>query len=216
MSVTVKPGSASLLAMGQGHLREVSRRAARTRIAEIAEELFLRQGFEATTVDAIAAAVGMSQRTFFRYFGSKDDVVLDNYERMGETMIQRLRARPVTESEWIALRRAFDVVAEQYADPDRRARGAMVQQIVEASPNLVSGWLERLDRIQRRLAEELTDRAARLDSPLAGDPVAIRAVVGAAFACLQAVVSDAARTHPDEVGTRLDTVMATIRPTCFG
>jgi AcrR family transcriptional regulator len=202
--------------MEQGSLREVTRRAARTRIAEIAEGLFVRDGFEATTVDTIAAAVGMSQRTFFRYFASKEDVVLDNYERMGEKLLERLRARPADESDWAALRRAFDVVAEQYSDADQRLRGATVQQIVEASPILLSAFLEKLDRIQRRLAEELQARTLEESLGAAPDAMVVRAVVGAAFACLQSAVSDAAHsTEPTDLGASLDMVMAAVQPICF-
>ncbi|WP_040829878.1 acyl-CoA-like ligand-binding transcription factor [Nocardia jiangxiensis] len=44
-------------------------------LAEIALELFLRKGFEATSVDEIAAVAGVSRRTFFRYFSTKADTL---------------------------------------------------------------------------------------------------------------------------------------------
>jgi AcrR family transcriptional regulator len=60
----------------QEGVRERKQRETRRRIAETALELFLQHGFENTTLDAIAEASGISRRTFFSYFKSKEDVVL--------------------------------------------------------------------------------------------------------------------------------------------
>ncbi len=57
-------------------LRERKRRQTRERIAETGLKLFLEKGYDATTLDAIAAAAGISRRTFFYYFKSKEDVLL--------------------------------------------------------------------------------------------------------------------------------------------
>ncbi|WP_244128692.1 TetR/AcrR family transcriptional regulator [Burkholderia gladioli] len=57
-------------------LRERKRRETRQRIAEVGQRLFLANGYEGTTLDAIAAAAGISRRAFFSYFKSKDDIIL--------------------------------------------------------------------------------------------------------------------------------------------
>ncbi|SAI69807.1 TetR family transcriptional regulator [Bordetella ansorpii] len=57
-------------------LRERKRRETRQRIAEVGQRLFLAQGYDATTLDVIAAQAGISRRTFFSYFKSKDDIIL--------------------------------------------------------------------------------------------------------------------------------------------
>jgi AcrR family transcriptional regulator len=57
-------------------LRERKRRETRQRIAETALRLFLADGFDGTTLDVIAAESGISRRTFFSYFKSKDDILL--------------------------------------------------------------------------------------------------------------------------------------------
>lgn len=56
--------------------RERKRRETRQRIAEAAQRLFLANGYDGTTLDAIAAEAGISRRTFFSYFKSKDDIIL--------------------------------------------------------------------------------------------------------------------------------------------
>lgn len=57
-------------------LREHKRQQTLKRIAEVGLERFLARGYEATTLDEIAAAAGISRRTFFYYFKSKDDILL--------------------------------------------------------------------------------------------------------------------------------------------
>ncbi|MFC9683942.1 TetR/AcrR family transcriptional regulator [Streptomyces sp. NPDC056948] len=194
-------------------LRDVSRQAVRSQIARTAEELFVTKGFEATTVDEIAGAVGMSQRSFFRYFASKDDVVLDTYERTGDDCVERLRSRPRDEPEWEVLRAVFDVVVEQFEDEARRSHGLAIQGIVEGSSALLAGYLEKMDRVQERLTGELVSRARERDTRHEPDRLVVRATVGAAFACLQSCVSDAVRTGDTSgLRSRLDRVMESLRP----
>lgn len=57
-------------------LRERKKRATRRHIAEVGFQLFLDNGYEATTLDTIAQAAGISRRTFFSYFKSKEDIIL--------------------------------------------------------------------------------------------------------------------------------------------
>jgi AcrR family transcriptional regulator len=193
-----------------GSLREVSRRAVQSRIARTAESLFVAKGFEETTVDEIAAAVGMSQRSFFRYFASKDEVVLDSLERLGLDFVTRLEARPLEEPEWDSLRHAFEPVVERLADPAMREHDAALQKIVTASPRLFAAYLGRLDGLQRELAELLLARAARRRGDVP-DTVVLRAVVGGAFACLHAAMVHAV-ARPDDFGHCLDRTMEAMRP----
>ncbi len=66
----------------------------RTELEQVALDLFARNGFDATTVDRIAEAVGVSRRTFFRYFDSKNDVVWGEFAAGLHAMEDRLTAVP--------------------------------------------------------------------------------------------------------------------------
>lgn len=71
-------------------LRERKRRETRQRIAESALRLFLANGYHGTTLDAIAAEAGISRRTFFSYFKSKDDIILFGLDADLATLIADL------------------------------------------------------------------------------------------------------------------------------
>jgi TetR/AcrR family transcriptional regulator, regulator of mycofactocin system len=70
------------------------RLTSRGELEHVAFDLFGRHGFDRTTVDDIAAAAGISRRTFFRYFPSKNDVVWGDFDGMLDRMRERLAACP--------------------------------------------------------------------------------------------------------------------------
>jgi AcrR family transcriptional regulator len=71
-------------------LRERKRRQTQQRIAEVGQRLFLTQGYDSTTLDAIAAEAGISRRTFFSYFKSKDDIIFFWLDTDGASLIASL------------------------------------------------------------------------------------------------------------------------------
>jgi AcrR family transcriptional regulator len=193
-------------------LRELSREAVRARIVEAAQPLFLAKGFNETTVDEIAAAVGMSQRSFFRYFASKEDVVLDKFDRQGEELFARLNSRPLDEPEWDSLRACFDVFVAHLTDDTGRDRA--LQEIIESCPSLLAAQLERVHRIQEQLTQRLAARAVARDPEAHPDTLVLSALVGAAFACVQAAVRHTLRgdgAH-ERLGASLDHTMEALRP----
>lgn len=85
-------------------LRERKKAETRRRIQETALKLFLSKGYEATTVEEIAATAGVSHMTFFRYFPTKEAVVeSDDYDPLIAELIRR---RPPEEDPFTALHRA--------------------------------------------------------------------------------------------------------------
>src|SRR3954470_17089764 len=101
-------------------VRERTRRAVRGELAQLAVSLFVEKGYDETTVDDLAAAAGMSKRTFFRYFASKEELVMGKYEYFGEQLAEDLAARPAGEPVWVSLRQIFKRVADYF---DSEARG---------------------------------------------------------------------------------------------
>ena len=62
---------------------ERTRRRVREEVVDVALGLFLEQGFEDTTVDQVVTAAGISKRSFFRYFGTKGDIVFGDLAEQG-------------------------------------------------------------------------------------------------------------------------------------
>jgi AcrR family transcriptional regulator len=173
-------------------MRERTRRLAQAELTVIAQDLFVKHGYEETTVEQIAAAAGMSKRTFFRYFASKDDLVIGKYDLLGDQMAEALRSRPEDEPVWDSMRRLFDSVLGYVDDPVLRARNDAMEHIVHSTLSLRAGYLEKLSRMQGMLVEEVARRLAlarpsttTVNNTVRADPRAA-AIVGAAFACLTA------------------------------
>jgi AcrR family transcriptional regulator len=191
-------------------IRERTRRLAQTELTVVAQDLFLENGYEGTTVDQIAAAAGMSKRTFFRYFASKDDLVIGKYDLFGDRIAEALDARPADEPVWDSLRRVFDLTLDYVQDDHARARNDAMERIVRSSAQLNARYLEKMQRVQEILVGRV---AARLPNE-AMDPTDPRpaAIVGAAFACMTA-----ARTYwlesdqQQPFGEYLDDVMSIFR-----
>ena len=88
-------------------LRERKKRHTQESLLRAALELFTTQGYERTTVDEIAEAVDVSQRTFFRYFAGKEDAAFAVQQMTEAAFVAAVRARPPHEAPMEALRQAF-------------------------------------------------------------------------------------------------------------
>jgi AcrR family transcriptional regulator len=148
-----------------------------------AVKLFASHGYAETTVGQIAAAAGMSERSFFRYFGTKDDVVLRGFEIMGQNLVNRLAQLPPDVRAWPALRAAFDGVADYYGqDPEHNLT---VLRLRSDTPALTAHYLEQRSRWQELMVPHLLSRlpSESGDAAVRPDPRP-HAVAGAALACL--------------------------------
>ena len=103
----------------------------RAELELVARELFAARGFDATTVDDIAAAAGIGRRTFFRYFASKNDVVWGDFEQGLADLRARLRRSDPEQPLRAALHEA--VIAFNVIDPGgvawHRARMALILRV---------------------------------------------------------------------------------------
>jgi AcrR family transcriptional regulator len=177
-------------------LRERKKQRTREALIQAAFDLFGRKGFEATTIDEIADAVEVSSRTFFRYFASKEDVVLTLQEDQFTAFYAALAARPPDEPLLTALRQATVGVVrdfEQGRAGTSAGRFSCVQDLLRHSPSVLARSLEqcsaRTDEMSQRIAERMG-----VDPRTDPRPTLVAAVAGTA---LQVAVGAWRDTEPD-------------------
>lgn len=195
-------------------IRERTRRIAQTELTTVAQDLFLAQGYDGTTVDQIAAAAGMSKRTFFRYFPSKDDLVIGKYDLFADRLAEAMDDRPADEPVWDSLRRVFDITLDYVQDDRQRARNDAMDQIVRSTPQLNARYLEKMQCVQALLIGRVADRLGGRFSARDLQPAAI---VGAAFACMQVarsawLASDRSRPFGDYLDDAMSAFSVRPRP----
>lgn len=160
-------------------LRERRRRETLAEISEAALALFERAGFDSTTVDDIAKASGVSVRTCFRYFPTKDSYVFVPYEpfdvRFDAWLADVDRERPLVDQLEEVHESAIDYLASEAssADLDRMVR---VRRLVSGEPNLKLAAISRdiehsydyIQRVQAAFDGTVTEREARLALEVVG------------------------------------------------
>ena len=161
-------------------LRERTRAAMRAEVSEVAFRLFAERGFDNTTVEQIAAEAGLSRTTFFRYFGTKDEVVLGKMCEIGHEIAAALAARPERERPWDSLRRAFDVITQ--IDAGEPGQSLSLMRLLNDACALMTRQWDKTQGWQSMLVPEIS---RRLGGGPAGD-LRARALVGSAIACRDA------------------------------
>ena len=136
-------------------LREQRKARTRRDIQDHALRLFLANGYDATTVEQIAAAAGVSHMTFFRYFPSKETVVEDdNYDPI---LAEQIRARPREESPLTALRNAVLGSLVAVYETDREAM-LVRSRLVFTTPALRARLWRMVESTERLFTEALADQ----------------------------------------------------------
>jgi len=97
-------------------LRERKKQKARLELATVALRLFREKGYEATTVEEIAAAAEYSPSTFFRHFGSKEDVVFLNIRQDLEEFRRALEHPPAGMSLWEHIRGRIYLTIDRFSE----------------------------------------------------------------------------------------------------
>ncbi|MEU5592510.1 TetR family transcriptional regulator [Streptomyces sp. NPDC020298] len=148
--------------MSETGLRERKKRRTRDALLRAALELFLTQGYEHTTVDEIAEAVDVSQRTFFRYFAGKEDAAF-SVTRLAEShYVRAVRERPPHEAPLEALRQAvmasWDTIGEAIEQVVPVELHLRAHRMIEATPALLAAHLRRQEEVEEEIAGIIAER----------------------------------------------------------
>ncbi len=143
-------------------LRDRKKQRTRDALLRAALELFTTRGYEQTTVDDIAAAVDVSQRTFFRYFANKEEAAFAVQEMAEAHYVESVRLRPPAEAPMQALRQAvvegwdgLHEVIESVVPVELYLR---MYRVVESTPALLAAHLRRQAETEERIARVLAAR----------------------------------------------------------
>ena len=137
--------------------RERKKQETREALIAAARQLFAAQGFAATTVREISDAADVAERTFFRYFDSKEDLLLPNLFLRFREFEAEVRAHPAAESPLAAIREAAITV---FAQPSAAVFGAVSPGIDPLDPAVAAHLARAFVESEDRLAEVLTERLA--------------------------------------------------------
>src|SRR3989441_9214047 len=107
---------------------------ARGRLEQAALQLFIERGFEQTTVAEIARRAGLTERTFFRHFADKREVLFAGAEDLAELVVTTLAAAPAAAGPLDATAAALDTVAAAFHD--RRPFARRRQSVIAAHAEL--------------------------------------------------------------------------------
>ncbi|MEU1056438.1 helix-turn-helix domain-containing protein [Streptomyces sp. NPDC005876] len=153
-----------------GGLRERKKRATRAALTEAAVRLAAEHGAEKVTVEAISAAAGVSVRTFFNYFDTRDDVFVLTDAETGARVRRSLLDAPAALPPLQALR---DAMAAELAEAEEQHElWRLHGEVLRAAPHLMVRSLSAHLADETELAEAVAERLRSGPGPEAGAPAA--------------------------------------------
>lgn len=162
--VFVVPGATSQAsAVAPERLRERRRRELRQQLSDVATKMFLENGFDAVRVVDVARACGVTEKTVFNHFRSKEALLADRWELQIETLRTRL-ADPLTapvDAALDVLDAELEFLTSAPTTHQARARLAQVRRfgsLIHSTPALVAHNREQLERLTATAAAALAAR----------------------------------------------------------
>jgi TetR/AcrR family transcriptional regulator, regulator of mycofactocin system len=173
----------------------------RHQLQRIALEMFSARGYDEVTIEELAAAAGISRRTFFRYFSSKADALMADFDADVEKLRSVLAGSDPDLPVMGAIRRAVVTVNRYHADDLARLRQRM--QLQHDNPALLANGILHYEAWQAVVAEFAAARLGLAADDLLPQVIA-RSVFGAAFAGFMSWLAD----DRGDLSPRLDSALA--------
>ena len=137
-------------------LRQIKKERTRQNIADTALRLFTERGYEQTTIEEIATQAEVGTRTLYRYYATKEDLVLGSTRPGLRQLVDGLRARPDDEP----LSRSLNAILTQfcYILSVERERGLVLRELIERTPSVRARVYDEIGRTRVELAREIRRR----------------------------------------------------------
>ncbi|GGY00368.1 TetR/AcrR family transcriptional regulator [Streptomyces minutiscleroticus] len=129
---------------------------ARGRLAEAALQLYSEHGYEQTTVAEIARRAGLTERTFFRHYADKREVLFGGSDELRERFVQAVTDAPPSAAPIDVLAAALDAASGLFTE--RRAHARRRQAVIVANAELLERELIKLSSLSAALADTLRRR----------------------------------------------------------
>ncbi|QNE20682.1 TetR family transcriptional regulator [Kribbella qitaiheensis] len=130
---------------------------AQDRLRQAALELYLKQGFEQTTVGEIARSVGLTERTYFRHFADKREVLFDGQDTLQQAFVDSVTAAPQDASP-VELVAAALAASAEFFPAERRQWSRQRQEVIVANPPLQERELLKMARLTAAFTKALRAR----------------------------------------------------------
>jgi AcrR family transcriptional regulator len=134
------------------------------RLVVAAITLFAEQGYQATTVSEIAERAGLTQRTFFRYFADKREVLFSGSGELGRLWTEAVAAAPPEATPLAAVTTGLDAVAEMFMGRHDFARTRAA--VIEANPELQERELIKLQALAGSIEAALVERGVPVSAAI--------------------------------------------------
>jgi AcrR family transcriptional regulator len=196
--------------------RERKKRQTRDALVHAALELFDAKGYEHTAVREITDAVDVSERTFFRYFASKEELALSFAKDGTDALLRELADRPPTEEPLTALRNAFaGSLREVTKDDPAGPTYLLVTRLIDSTPSLLAAYLRYMHDRDAEVVRVLAEREG-VDQDTDLRPRIAAAVFGALIFLANHEWRDKGCGGADSMLAAFDALASQVRPALAG
>ena len=196
--------------------RQRKKQATREALIETAMKLFAAKGYDHTAIHEITDAVDVSERTFFRYFASKEDLVLSLIRDGSAAFSEALAARPPQEEPLTAARNAFHISLRQLPGGTESLPSYLsVMQLIDSTPPLLAAYLRYVHDHDDEIIELLARREG-VDPATDRRPRVLAAVIGALVFLANRDLRAAADLDPETMTAAFDAYADAAGPALAG
>jgi AcrR family transcriptional regulator len=167
----------------QKSLRERKQELVHDAILHAALALFQVKGFNQTTVEDIAQAAGVSKRSFFRYFATKDDLLAENVIEYGHVLADAIRSAPKAASDLEVIRLTLLAGVRHNERPETRARQFI--SISAGNETARQAYLSRKHVVEDTIAQAFAARQRGAKR----DDLRVRVLAGITLTLMNATIS---------------------------
>ena len=196
--------------------RQRKKQRTRDALIEAAMELFTAKGYDHTAVHEITDAVDVSERTFFRYFASKEDLMLSFVRDGTAAFAQALAARPPAEEPLTAARNAFQVSLRELPGGAGDAPSYLsVMRLIDSTPTLLAAYMRHVHDHDDEVIAVLARREG-VDPATDRRPRVLAAVIGALVFLANRDWRAADGQDPDAIAAAFDAYADAVVPALAG